>query len=155
MDFKILFITASLSVILACHQPLNTEKEKAAILEIHKSQQSAHLNKDVELLLKYNDTSYTEINKGFIRRPAYNENMLRFQSYFDAVDFIKWEDVTAPVINISDDGSMATTIVEKIVITKEKNDSQGIDTTNYAWLSVYIKRNGNWKLQQMCSTQKL
>ena len=61
-----------------------------------------------------------------------------------------------PVIRLSDDGSLAYAIIQKQVILS-RSDSLGkpiIDTTDYAWISVYRKQKGEWKVECNVSTNK-
>ena len=95
-----------------------------------------------------------EVNRGLIKKPSYSNSRKRFQSYFDAVDFIKWDDVSPPIFSFSDDGTMATSIVDKLVINKNKQEGNRLDTTHYAWLAVYKKINGKWRMHRMGSTNK-
>ena len=71
-------------------------------------------------------------------------------------EFIKWDDVAEPVIQFSDDGTLAYAIIQKLVILSYP-DSSGkkfIDTTNYAWASIYRKQKGEWKVECNISTNK-
>lgn len=111
------------------------------------------MEKNVSLLLGDSTAEYIEVNRGNIKRPTYSESAKRFQAYFDAVEFIKWDDVAAPIISFSDDGTMATTVVDKIVITRPITENR-LDTTYYAWLAVYKKVNGKWSLHRMGSTNR-
>ena len=138
----------------SCTSRPDLEAEKAAIMVLHQEQRQAHMEKNVALLLKDSLTDYTELNRGYIKKPTYAESRARFQSYFDAVDFIKWDDVAPPVFSFSDDATMATTIVDKEVITRDKSGDQHLDTTRYAWMAVYKKSDGKWRLHQMTSTSR-
>jgi hypothetical protein len=59
-----------------------------------------------------------------------------------------------PVIRFSNDGSMAYAIVEKQVILKNKSEGNRIDTINYAWVSIYEKKEKDWKLVCNASTNE-
>ena len=77
------------------------------------------------------------------------QNKKRIEPYFSSVEFIKWDDVAEPVIRFSDDGTLAYAIIQKQVIVSYP-DSAGkkfIDTTNYAWASIYRKQKGEWKVE--------
>ena len=49
---------------------------------------------------------------------------------------------------------MAYAIVEKQVILKNKSEGNRIDTINYAWVSIYEKKEKDWKLVCNGSTNK-
>jgi hypothetical protein len=141
-------------IFYSCHQLPDLEKEKQEILVLHNKQRKAHLEKNVSLLTGDSSIEFMEINRGLVKTPSTRETEKKFQAYFNAVDFIKWDDVKPPVFQFSDDGTMATTIVEKLVITRQKQDNNRMDTTYFAWLSVYRKIKGKWHLQAIASTNR-
>lgn len=138
----------------SCYNRPDFEAEKKAIMILHDQQRKAHIQKNVALLFGDSLTDFIEVNRGTIRKPTREESMKRFQSYFDAVDFVKWDDVSPPVFSFSDDATMATTVVDKLVITKLKSGNGRLDTTHFAWLSVYKKYNGQWQLHRIGSTNR-
>lgn len=138
----------------SCSSPVDYEAEKNAILVLHNEQRQAHMEKNVSLLFKDSLTDYLEVNRGLIKKPAPADMKKRFQAYFDAVDFVKWDDANPPVFSFSDDATMATTVVDKLVITKDKHDNDRLDTFHYAWLAVYKKMDGTWRLHRMGSTSR-
>jgi hypothetical protein len=149
-----IYIIALLSVGQSCNDRVDLEAEKKEILILHNEQRKAHMEKNVSLLLGDSLTDYIEVNRGLIKKPSYSDSRKRFQSCFDSVDFIKWDDVSPPVFSFSDDGTMATSVVDKLVITKNKQEGNRLDTSQYAWLAVYKKINGKWRLHRMGSTNK-
>ena len=152
-----LFILLFLITLLGClseNIPPDLEAEKEALMVLHNNQRKAHMEKNVELLLGDHYDDFVEVNRGFVRKPTREESTKRLQSYFDAVDFIKWDDVSPPVFSFSDDGTMATSIVDKIVILKLKEEDNRLDTTYFAWLAVYKKDNGKWHLHRIGSTNR-
>lgn len=150
----ILFSLFLIYTLQACQSKPDFDAEKKEILAIHNDQQKAHLEKNIALLLGDSSIDYIEVNRGLVKKPAYTENFKRFKAYFETVDFIKWEDTSPPIISISDDATMATSVVEKIVITRSKSEDHKLDTTHYAWLAVFKKINGKWQLHRMGSTNK-
>ena len=138
----------------SCHNTVNPDKEKEAIMVIHNEQRKAHMEKNPDLLLRDVLQDYIEVNRGVVRMPTHAESFARFESYFNSVDFLKWDDEAEPVFSFSDDGTMASTVVQKLVVTRDKTGSNRIDTAHYAWLAVYRKVDGKWGLQSMASTNK-
>jgi hypothetical protein len=154
MTWVRLFILILLAGIYSCKSSPDLEKEKKALLVIHNEQRKAHMEKNVPLLVGDGWPDYVEVNRGLIKRPSKEESMKRFQAYFDAVDFVKWDDVSEPVFSFSDDATMATTVVDKLVITKQRAQGNRLDTAHYAWLAVYRKVDGKWRMERMASTNK-
>ncbi|MFL5546063.1 MAG: nuclear transport factor 2 family protein [Gemmatimonadales bacterium] len=79
-----------------------------------------------------------------------------FQEYLDASTFQAWDDIVPPRIKISPDGQMAHAIVQKRVHLTA-NDSTGKvqpERTRFAWMSVYEKQGGKWRLAAIASTDR-
>ena len=55
------------------------------------------------------------------------------------MEFVKWDDVTKPIIKFSDDGSMAYTVVDKIVLVTYEDEKGNMkeEKTNFAWTTIY------------------
>lgn len=146
----------TLIIISSCTQSIDLDKEKEAIMALHNAQRAHHLNNNAEEFVNQFSAHFYNIDRGRILQPTKEENTKRFSSYFGSVEFIKWDDVREPIISISDDGSMAYTIVEKIVILKypTSEGTELVDSTHYAWTSIYKKYDGLWKLDCITSTKK-
>lgn len=144
-------------VLLSCTNStkVNLEAEKAAILALEKKQQEFHLAENAEEFVRLFSDQFININRGVISQPTKIESYERFNNYFKTVEFIKWDDVEPPVVQISDDGSMAYSIIKKEVIASYLNQEQKvIDTTHFAWTTIYKKYNGQWKIDCVTSTNK-
>ena len=99
---------------------------------------------------------FISVNGGIVSRPTYEENLQRFGDYFDSVEFIKWDDLSDPVIRFSEDGSLAYTIVDKEVILQYGTE-EGImlkDTTHFAWTAIYRRGEDGWKIESVASTNE-
>jgi hypothetical protein len=151
------YITISFLLLLnACNNGTDTNADKDAILALLQQERKAHFNKDVNLFMSEFAEGMYSVNKGLVDAASTDEQKKKIQSYFDAVEFIKWDDVAEPIINFSEDHSMAYAIVQKQVLL-ERKDSSGIsftDTTSYAWTSIYQKQNNEWKIVCNTSTNK-
>ena len=146
----------SLLLLAACYSPGNNDADRNAIIALQQQQRTAHFNKDADLFASEFQQGLYMVNKGKADSSSIAAHKKKIQSYFDAVKFIKWDDVAAPIIKFSDDHSMAYAIIQKQVIL-ETTDSTGktfTDTTDYAWTSIYRKQNNEWKLVCNTSTNK-
>jgi hypothetical protein len=152
MKFNIYLIAAFIST-QSCTPRPDFEAEKQAILILHDQQRKAHIEKNVDLLVSDSLTDFIEVNRGLIKSPSRSENLKRFEAYFNSVEFVKWDDVSTPIISFSDDATMATSVVDKLVIIKRKSDNK-LDTAHFAWLAVFKKKNGKWQLHRMGSTNR-
>jgi hypothetical protein len=139
------------------HAPeINIENERKILLSLDEQARQFHFTKNAKAMAEGVSTDFMSINKGVISKPTYNESFTRFDSYFKSVEFIKWDNKTAPVIRFSDDASLAYVAVDKLVVLKLKDDVGNaiFDTSEFAWLSVFKKINNQWKLDCIASTNK-
>ncbi len=139
-----------------CSPKTNFEKEEETIRRMLEQERKAHFNKDVDMFVAEFADSMISVNKGIVRKLSTEQNKNRIEPYFKSVEFIKWDDTERPVIKFSDDGTLAYAVVQKQVVLTYP-DSLGnpfIDTTNYAWVSIYRKGKSGWKVETNISTTK-
>lgn len=150
---NIVWIAALLAV--ACTKP-DMEKEKKELLTLHERQRIAHLEENIDLFAREQADTLLFIRNGELGYRTQQQMRENFKRYFDRVEFIKWDDIAEPIIEISDDASMANTFVQKIVILTYQGD-QGqtvLDTTHFAWTTTYRKSGEEWRLIATTSTHK-
>jgi ketosteroid isomerase-like protein len=139
--------------LVSCVRPPapDLEKAKQEILSLEARQRAYHVGKDARSFVDLFSDDFLSISQGEVTRPGRKESYNRFNAYFNRVTFVKWDDVAAPVIRFSDDGSVAYAAVQKMVVV---SDSGRLDTTRFAWLTVYRKEAGLWKIDCVVSTNK-
>lgn len=145
-------------IISSCNtkQPVNLEAEKAQILKMHHAQRDYHFNKDSIAFANQLSDDFISVNRGIISKPTKSETISRYNGYFSSVEFLKWDDLSDPVIKFSDDGTMAYCIVDKIVAitTKDENGQDIKSETHFAWTAIFRKHNNEWKIESVTSTNK-
>lgn len=136
--------------------PFNQQKETKEILKLHNAQREYHFNKDSIPFANQLSDAFISVNRGVISQPKKEETISRYNRYFSSVEFVKWDDVSEPIIRFSDDGSIAYTIVDKIVeVTyKGENGETTKGETHFAWTAIYKKYGDQWKIDCVTSTQK-
>ncbi len=129
----------------------------AELMRLHEQQKTAHLTYNAELFVEMFAENLTQLQRGNISTRTKAENLARFKNYFSNFKFIEWENLKPPVVKISKDGTMATIIVQKRVRGTYKNDKgeEILDQTDFAWLEVWEKIDGKWKLITVASTEKV
>ncbi|WP_349554183.1 nuclear transport factor 2 family protein [Pseudotenacibaculum sp. MALMAid0570] len=131
-------------------------KEKKAILELHKKQREYHFLKDSIAFANQLSDNFISVNKGEITNPKREAIITRYHRYFSSVEFLEWDDVSEPIIKFSDDGTMAYTIVDKMVkvsfVNQDGDTIQG--KTHFAWTAIYKKYGNQWKIDNVTSTDK-
>ncbi|MEJ2747731.1 MAG: hypothetical protein P8183_07450, partial [Anaerolineae bacterium] len=91
------------------------------------------------------------VRNGQISTKTRCEVELQFAAYFDhAAEFIHWEDLQPPVIQISQDGTMAW-MINQIRLHYRSTDNEETDVT-CAWLMVYEKQADGWVAVANAST---
>lgn len=156
---KILIVYGVTALFLSCSNPdsKSIDEDRNKILALHEGQRAAHFGKDPKGMTDQFASNLISVNRGRVSQADLQKDTERFQSYFNAVEFKKWDDVKPPEIRFSDDRTLAYTIVDKMVVLETK-DSVGNaieETTHYAWVSIYRKQSdGNWKLECIASTNE-
>lgn len=133
---------------------INDQQE---LLKLHEQQKTAHLTYNAELFIEMFAENLTQLQKGNVSTSSKEESLTRFKKYFSNFKFIEWENLKPPIIKISQDGTMATIIVQKRVRGTYKNDKgdETFQQTDFAWLEVWEKQNGKWKIVTVASTEKV
>lgn len=136
--------------------PFDQAAAEKEILKLHQAQRDYHFQKDSVAFAQQMGLDYISVNRGQITRPSRADNIKRYNNYFSAVEFVKWDDVTPPVIRFSADGTMAYTVVDKEVIVEYKisETETVLDSGYYAWVAIYKKQAEGWELDCVASTNK-
>ena len=159
MDRSILLVVLLILIGSACQSPDHDKLESQArneILQLHNRQREMHFANDYTQFVDMFSDEFLSINRGFLRVPSREENLETFKGYFETVVFEKWDDLEPPMIRFSDDYTTAYTSVRKEVVIKYSfNDTDTLsERTEYAWLTVYRKIDGNWKIDAISSTNR-
>lgn len=147
-----------LVLIYGCHSPTkpDLEKEKQELIKLDEQARENHFSKNAKAMAEGFSPDFISINRGSVSKPTTDESFQRFDNYFKRVEFVKWDNNKPPIIRFSDDASIAYVTVDKTVILKthDQNQHETLDTTYFAWLSVFKKINGKWVLDCISSTNK-
>ncbi len=134
----------------------NRDKDLVELMRLHEQQRTAHLSYNAELFIDSFAENLTQVQRGNAVTRTKAENLSRFKAYFSGYKFIEWADIVPPEFKISKDGTLATKIVQKRVRGTYKNE-KGEDETNhtiFAWLEVWEKIGGKWKVTAVVSTDR-
>ena len=156
----------ALLVVLACSPrsapPPTPERTRsqltadhAELLRLHARAREAHLSRRSDWLVNEWADSLFSVSNGRVSVTRPSQGQPGFQEYFDAVEFQAWDDIVPPRVRISADGQMAYIIVEKRVhLTPRGASGREAERTRFAWLSVYEKVAGRWRLAAIASTDR-
>ena len=158
-----------LLAVLACASPSNRPPspatdppadgyaaDRAELLCLHQRQRTAHLQRRADWLIDEWADSLVSISRGGVSIGRREEGQASFQRYLDAATFQAWDDIVPPRIRISPDGQMAYIVVQKRVhlTTHSPGKAAEAERTRFAWLSVYEKQAGRWRLAAIASTER-
>lgn len=145
-------------LVVSCKEQsqLNIEAERAQILRLHELQRDNHFKKDSISFASHQSENFISVNKGEITHPTKKEMISRYHDYFSSVEFVKWDDVSDPIIRFSEDGKLAYSIVDKVVEIMYEDEKGDLikDESHYAWTAIYKKYGDEWKVDCVTSTEK-
>jgi ketosteroid isomerase-like protein len=121
--------------------PVDLEKERQALLELHRAGIRAHIELNANALADRIDDEMISASAGKISRRGKDDVRKMFTGYFNGATYHEYVDLEPPVIRISDDGSMAWMLTRLRVRRSQNGQEQGFV---YAGMMTYEKRDGKW-----------
>src|SRR5215207_8083471 len=130
--------------------------DSLALLRLHERAREAHLTRRADLLVASQADSLISVSGGRVSITPRARVQSGFQPYLDASTFQAWDDIVPPRIRISSDGQMAYVIVQKRVhlTARDSTGATQAERTRFAWMSVYEKRGGQWRMTAIASTDR-
>jgi hypothetical protein len=125
---------------------MTSEQEKARLLQLHRSALQAHLEKDAGAFLAAYASEWYDVRTAGIRLRTKKEALPSIEQYFQRTHFAGIREITAPIIHLSTDASMAWVIGEiGVQASQEVADAEERDFSfRCAWVSIYEKSGGEW-----------
>lgn len=154
---KFVFLLLAVLLISACcrEEPdLNAYKQE--ILELHRGFIAAHLAKDVEAIAAPTADGYLFVADGEVEISNADKVTEWLEEYFSRTEFTEYRDVSDPVIGISNDGSLAWSIVQvRVAGTSRTEDGAEKPFDNvWAWITLYKRVGNSWLRISDVSTVK-
>ncbi|MCY3413157.1 MAG: nuclear transport factor 2 family protein [Candidatus Heimdallarchaeota archaeon] len=134
---------------------MSNEVLKEEILQLYQSNINAHLSGDHNFIADTMADKVISVSNGDIRYSSKEEIRENFKKYLGSTEFSTYMDVVDPIIEISDDGSMAYFIAQTKIVGKRKygDETKKLDFT-CAWMTILRRQDDTWKWQADCSTFK-
>ena len=120
---------------------------KDELLAIHQADRKAHFARDADALVANVAPEFLQVYDGKIHRISRDDLRKRFVNYFQGAEFVAWDDLEPPVIEVSPDGKMGWMAV-RLKVTIRKADAAGskiAEDTIMSWISTYEKHDGIWQ----------
>lgn len=136
--------------------PEEKAKDITTLLKSNSTQRQAHLTNNAKMLADEIADTMVTISRGQVYKNSNEEIYARFNNYFKNVEYIKWDDIDEPIINILDNGSFAEMIVKKIIVAKHKTETGEWEknASLFSWSANHKKINGEWKIISNSSTRE-
>ncbi len=157
MKRPIIYCIFFLYLIFSCQQEPPENNDRDALLVSNEIQRTAHLINDAKLLANEIADSMVSVQNGEVSFHSNAEIKERFTEYFKQVNYTSWDDTRPPIIHISEDGTMASVIVNKLIDAQSKEEDGTWGEHGYvlfAWTALYTKVNGQWKMYNNTSSRK-
>ncbi|MBQ4819259.1 nuclear transport factor 2 family protein [Aquimarina sp. MMG016] len=135
---------------ISCQKPIELKVEKEKVKAQIQLVQEAHYNKNADQFYAPNGDSWYDIRGGQVSIKSKVDAIPGTQSYLNDMVFDELKETHPPVIEISDDGTMASYIGALIV--KGKYNSKPVFWV-VSWQSVLKKIDGEWKIISTANTE--
>ena len=149
------YAIAALAVFAPPAAAADLEADRRELLRLAAEARAAHLAYDPDALLRHQAEGFVSVSDGQVSTPTAEASRRAFSGYFESVRFEAWDDLAPPLITLSDDGTLATMLIQKRVrlVPKTRTDQAGSET-DWAWLETWRKQDGRWRLQMIVSTNQ-
>jgi hypothetical protein len=111
---------------------------------LHEKVMRAHRESDVEILLEDEAADYVVAGRGEITRPTIEQRRTRLGGYLKSTTFEMYIDLTEPVVELSQDGTLGWVIVQiqaRGLQSREAGPPEPVEFVS-AWIELYEKREG-------------
>src|SRR5215472_12625824 len=107
---------------------MDSEQEKARLLHLHESALRAHLENDAKAFLAQYASQWYDVRNAGVRLRTKEEAFPSIERYFKRTHFSDISEITAPIIHLSTDASMAWVIgAIRVRATQDVSDEQEQD----------------------------
>lgn len=119
---------------------------KQELLEVHTFERDAHLACDLEAMMRNQADSFTAVGDEGIKVLTGAQMRQIFKQAFDGATYHEFDDLEAPSIHVSDDGTLAWMAV-RISVWKSQVDKDGVMQERRfisTAILTYQNRDGRW-----------
>lgn len=116
------------------------------LLALHEEGLRAHLESDIDLLLRPEEDDYTISSQGRVTHPDRSARRQGLGPYLEATRFSVYRDQIPPVVKVSKDGSLGW-VIAQIEARGEQTAPDGtVEPLEFvsSWIELYEKRDGRW-----------
>jgi hypothetical protein len=148
----VLPLTVALLLPSGPHHPPERAKAGArptareTLLAAHRAVLEAHRTGDLQAWLDGESDDYILANRGEVSQPGKAERGAQLGPYLKRTRFTEYKDLIEPIVNISQDESLAWVVVQVGASGMQKGDDGTEKPIRFvsAWIELYEKRGGRW-----------
>ncbi len=121
-------------------------REKTKLLEIHAIIRKAHLELDATAMVSTFADPVIRVSRGTITRTSREDMEQNYAGYFQESTYHEIDDLEPPIVQVSQDATMAWVINRAKVRLTHKNESgdEAERAFVYAGIVTYEKQDGEW-----------
>ncbi len=142
------FISVTLLVLTSgCAPVSDLETEAAELRRLHQLVLEAHRTGDVDSWMAVEGSEYVSANQGTITFPTASDRRAAREPYLSSTTFTVYRDLRPPIVRVSADANLGWLIAEVEVRGTQMVD--GVETpveAIWAWIELYEKQSGTWRL---------
>lgn len=154
VDLLLLAFLLSLVFLLGgCTNSPRRSADRAALLQLHQDSLRAHREGDWRWFGRGTTDDVVMGSRGEIIRPNPEDTLARFRDYLGRTRFEEYRDASAPIVRVSDDGTMGWVLAHVYVkgVQDEGEETETRLDTTWTWISTFDKRDGRWLRAAMVS----
>jgi hypothetical protein len=120
-----------------------------ALLDLHESERTAHLEGDARLMGSLFGDVIHEVSGGEARSLSGADLERRFAESWTRLRYLEWSDVEPPIVGVAGDTGWMLVRVHARRVTTEGEPLPDFDA---AWIGIYERTGGAWKLRAISSS---
>ncbi len=143
-------IILSVIFLTSCNNVVDIEKEKSQIITLIDLVRQAHLEKNAQKFYQPNAEQWIDIRNGEISKTKKVDRISSTQNYLDNMEFLQLDALGNPIIEISNDATLAT-YSSKVLVKGELSGTSILWIV--AWQNVLKKIDNEWKIISSVNTE--
>jgi len=119
---------------------------EAELVAAHRATLHAHRTGDFQSIAAAASDPSLSVSRGRVDAVTRADVDARFRGYFSAATFNHYDDLQAPIVRVSDDGSLGWVIAKVRVEGRYRHDDgshEPLDST-WGWIELYERKDGAW-----------
>jgi hypothetical protein len=133
---------------------MSEDADREALLALHEAARRAHFGADVEAALADHGDEVLILRDGAMDHVPVATIRETLRGYFAGATFHEWDDLNPPIVDVSEDGTLAWMANRlRVRLTRRDENGEQIESTFiYSGILTYRKIDGRWVRTANAST---